>query len=226
MESPFIVVISGSKAIEKRRLDQEIITIGRAPGNNIVIDNLTVSNNHAIIYKKGDKVFVKDTESESGTFVNGLRISETEFCNGDVIMIGKHIIKFYYDEDYRPEDSLGFQSDGDITIADDKIQEELLRNLGGEFRAPRLILSNGREIEINGESFTIGSGDNSILKIDGIFIKNPHAKIIKETDGTYRIISMCSLFVSIKVNGVKVKEKVLRDKDVIRIGKHEMIYIA
>ncbi|HSE84342.1 MAG TPA: FHA domain-containing protein [Thermodesulfobacteriota bacterium] len=207
MDSPFIIVTLGSKIIGKRRLDQEIITIGRTPENDIVIDNLTVSSNHAIIYKKDDKVFVKDTESESGTFVNGLRISETEFGNGDAIMIGKHIIKFYYEEDYKFEEGFNLQGDGDTTLVDVKIQEEFLRNLVGEYGASRLILSNGREIEINGELFTIGSGDNSSLKIDGVFIKNPHARIIKGADGTHRIISTGSLFRPTRVNGVKVKEK-------------------
>ncbi|HEX3037145.1 MAG TPA: FHA domain-containing protein [Thermodesulfobacteriota bacterium] len=224
MGLPFIIVTLGSKEVERRKLDQEIITIGRAPENDIVISNLAVSRNHSMIHKMGDKVFIKDLDSANGTFVNGVRIDETEFSNGDVILIGKHVIKFYYEEDSKSEGSFDFQNDGGTVVVDARTQEKFLRKLKGEYKASKLILPNGREVEINGDSFTIGNGDNLNLRIEGIFIKNPHAKIIRGADGAYRIVSTGSIFRSTTVNGIKVKEMVLKDGDMIKIGKHEMIF--
>lgn len=224
MRLAFITVTLGSKVVEKRSFDQEIITIGRAPENDIVINNLAVSRNHAIIHKNGDKVVIKDLESANGTFVNGVRISETEFGNGDVMLVGKHVIKLNYEEDSKPEGDLDFQTGGGTVIVDAKTQEKFLRRLKGEYKASKLILPNGREVEINGDSFTIGNGDDSNLKIVGFFIRNPHARIIKGADGTYRIVSTGSFLRSTRVNGIKIKEMALKDGDMIKIGKHEMIF--
>lgn len=226
MEVPLLVVMLGSKIVEKKRLDQEMVSIGRAQENDIVINNLSVSRYHAIIYYKGGKVVIKDMGSSNGTFVNGAKIDETDLWIGDIVLIGKHAIKFSKEEEQRPEDDLSFQGEGGTVMVDSRTQEKFLEKLkSNPFKAPRLILSDGREIEINGDYFTVGKGDNSNLKIDGFFIRNPHAKIIKLQDGTYRIISMGSFLRPNTVNGSKVKEKVLRDGDIIKIGGNEMMFV-
>jgi pSer/pThr/pTyr-binding forkhead associated (FHA) protein len=60
MGFPLVVITLGSKVIERRKLNQAIITIGRAPENDIVINNLAVSRHHAMIYRNDEKVFIKD----------------------------------------------------------------------------------------------------------------------------------------------------------------------
>jgi len=229
MRTPFIVVTLDSKVIERKRLDKGEITIGRAQENDIVIDNLAVSRRHAKIFTsfwKGSKVVIKDLGSANGTFVNGLRVDEAELKNGDMILVGKHILKFYEEGAPKPEESLVFRGERGTVMVDAKTQEKFLEKLQSErfSKAPRLILSNGKEIEIKDDSFTIGSGDNPNLKIEGLFVKSPHAKILKRTDGAHRIVSMGSFIRPTKVNGTTVKEKVLRDGDIIKIGKHEMIF--
>ncbi|MBI2487321.1 MAG: FHA domain-containing protein [Deltaproteobacteria bacterium] len=226
MEVPILVVTLGSKTVEKRKLDQEMISIGRVQENDIVINNLSVSRYHAIIYNKGGKVVIKDMGSSNGTFVNGAKVDEADLWIGDVVLIGKHVIKFSKEEDQRPGDDLAFQREGGTVMVDARTQEKFLEKLKSDpFKVPRLILSSGREIEINSDYFTVGKGENSNLKIDGLFIKNPHAKIIKLPDDTYRIISMGSFLRPSTVNGSKVKEKVLRDGDIIKIGGNEMMFV-
>ncbi|MGH7901083.1 MAG: FHA domain-containing protein [Thermodesulfobacteriota bacterium] len=226
MEVPLFVVTLGSRTVEKKKLDQEIISIGRAQDNDIVINNLSVSRYHAMIYNKGGKVVIKDLGSANGTFVNGAKVDEADLWLGDVILIGKHVIKFSKEEDQRRDNGVAFEREGGTVMVDAKTQEKFLEKLKSDaFKIPRLILSNGREVEINGDYFTVGKGDHSNLKIDGLFIKNPHAKIVKLTDGTYRIISMGSFLRPSVVNGDKIKEKVLRDGDIIKIGRNEMMFV-
>ena len=67
------------------------ITIGRAPGNNIVVDSKLASRNHAIIQKIKDAFFLKDCNSTNGTFLNGTKIPADKYIrihSGDKITIG------------------------------------------------------------------------------------------------------------------------------------------
>ncbi len=227
MEVPILVVTLGSKVLEKKRLDQEMISIGRAQENDLVINNLSVSRYHAIIYNKGGKVVIKDMGSSNGTFVNGTKIDETDLWIGDVVLIGKHAIKFCKEGEIGQEDDLAFQGEGGTVMVDAKTQEKFLEKLKSDpLRSPKLILSDGREVEIKSDYFTVGKGENSNLKIEGLLIRNPHAKIIKLQDGTYRIVSMGSFLRPSTVNGSKVTEKVLRDGDVIKIGGNEMMFVT
>ena len=75
-------------------LDKERITIGRRPSNNIHIDNLAVSGEHAAIVSIGRDSFLEDLDSSNGTLVNGKPIKKHVLQNGDVIEIGKYQLKY------------------------------------------------------------------------------------------------------------------------------------
>ena len=71
-------------------LDKERITIGRRPTNDIHIDNLAVSGEHAVVVTIGNDSFLEDLESSNGTLVNGQPIKKHVLQYGDVIEIGKY----------------------------------------------------------------------------------------------------------------------------------------
>ena len=75
-------------------LNQERITIGRKPENEIPIDNLAVSGKHALIISILDDSFLEDLGSTNGTYVNGKLVKKHALKNGDVIAIGKHELKY------------------------------------------------------------------------------------------------------------------------------------
>jgi pSer/pThr/pTyr-binding forkhead associated (FHA) protein len=75
-------------------LNQERITIGRKPENEIPIDNLAVSGKHALIITILDDSFLEDLGSTNGTYVNGKLIKKHALKDGDVIAIGKHELKY------------------------------------------------------------------------------------------------------------------------------------
>ncbi|MBF0285471.1 MAG: FHA domain-containing protein, partial [Magnetococcales bacterium] len=73
------------------------ITIGRLPGNTVVIDNLAVSRRHARIVREDETYFLEDLASYNGVFVNGEKITRRPLGHGDVIVIGKHVLEFRVD---------------------------------------------------------------------------------------------------------------------------------
>jgi FHA domain-containing protein len=75
-------------------LDKERITIGRRPANDVHIDNLAVSGEHASVLTIGSDSFLEDLDSSNGTMVNGKVIKKHVLQNSDVIEIGKYQLKY------------------------------------------------------------------------------------------------------------------------------------
>jgi len=79
-------------------LDKERIILGRKPENDIQVDNLAVSGQHAAIITILNDSFLEDLDSTNGTYVNGKLVKKHALKNGDVITIGKHELKYVNDE--------------------------------------------------------------------------------------------------------------------------------
>jgi pSer/pThr/pTyr-binding forkhead associated (FHA) protein len=73
------------------------LSIGRRPGNDLVLDHLTISGEHAAIDNTSNGAFVSDLGSTNGTLVNGQPITKHLLQNDDVIDLGKYKIKFLAD---------------------------------------------------------------------------------------------------------------------------------
>src|SRR4030095_10574461 len=72
-------------------LVSDIFMIGRAPVNDIVIDNPVVSARHAMLLKVGDSYWLKDLDSTNGTHINGLLFTYGELKDGDKIRFGSAV---------------------------------------------------------------------------------------------------------------------------------------
>ncbi|HEY5899115.1 MAG TPA: FHA domain-containing protein [Burkholderiales bacterium] len=75
-------------------LTKERTTIGRKPHNDIQIDNLAVSGEHAVIVTILNDSFLEDLGSTNGTVVNGNPIKKHFLQNNDVVELGKYKLKF------------------------------------------------------------------------------------------------------------------------------------
>ena len=75
-------------------LENERTTIGRRPTNDIQIDNLAVSGEHAVILMMGDDFYIEDQDSTNGTEVNAKLVKRHLLQPGDLIVFGKHQLKF------------------------------------------------------------------------------------------------------------------------------------
>jgi pSer/pThr/pTyr-binding forkhead associated (FHA) protein len=70
------------------KLDRSKLTIGRRPYNDIVLDHVTVSGEHALLELKGADYELLDIGSSNGTFVNNLRVTRKRLRPGDYVSIG------------------------------------------------------------------------------------------------------------------------------------------
>jgi len=89
-----LVLSFNGDVVKEYELNKEIITIGRKPDNDIHIDNLAVSGNHAKILTILNDSFIEDLGSTNGTFIGGNKITKHALQNGESIVIGKHELKY------------------------------------------------------------------------------------------------------------------------------------
>lgn len=75
-------------------LNKERIAIGRKAHNDIQIDNLAISGDHAAVVTILDDSFLEDLNSTNGTLVNGQPIKKHVLKNNDVIELGKYKLKY------------------------------------------------------------------------------------------------------------------------------------
>ncbi len=75
-------------------LTKERTTIGRKPHNDIQIDNLAISGEHAVVITILNDSFLEDLGSTNGTFVNGQSVKKHILKNGDTIELGKYRLKY------------------------------------------------------------------------------------------------------------------------------------
>ena len=93
-----IVSIDGV-VIKEVQLTKERTMLGRRPYNDIVIDNLAVSGEHAVMHMTEHEVEVEDLGSTNGTYVNGKAIKRQVLHTGDTIEVGKYKIRFLQEEE-------------------------------------------------------------------------------------------------------------------------------
>lgn len=89
-----LVLSADGAIINSRFIDKERITIGRAPDNDIVIADRTVSARHAEVVSVGEDQIVIDQGSLGGTFVNGERVSRRILAHRDVIEFGHFSLRY------------------------------------------------------------------------------------------------------------------------------------
>ena len=91
---PKMIVSIDGVVIKEVQLTKDRTSLGRRPYNDIVIDNLAVSGEHAVLQMAGSDVHVEDLNSTNGTYVNGKAIKKQLLRNGDTVEIGRYKIKY------------------------------------------------------------------------------------------------------------------------------------
>lgn len=91
-----LVFLSGNRSGERITLEVGRTTIGRHPGCDLVIDESSVSRQHAAIIVDGNAVFVEDLQSRNGTFINGNRLTgRRALDDGDEVKICDRRLLFH-----------------------------------------------------------------------------------------------------------------------------------
>lgn len=97
MAAKLILSMNGV-VLQEFALNKERMTIGRKDHNDIVIDNLAVSGEHAAIVTLMNDSFLEDLDSTNGVSVNGAAVKKHFLQNNDLIEIGKYKLKYLNDQ--------------------------------------------------------------------------------------------------------------------------------
>jgi hypothetical protein len=93
-----LVVSLDGVVIKEVQITKDKTTLGRRPYNDMVIDNLAVSGEHAVLQMVGNDVFIEDLNSTNGTYINGKAVKKQLLAHNDTVEIGKYKIKYLTDE--------------------------------------------------------------------------------------------------------------------------------
>jgi pSer/pThr/pTyr-binding forkhead associated (FHA) protein len=221
-QPPKLVVKLKNRPLKTYQFVGKTLTIGRLSENDIVIDNLSVSRNHASISTAKAGYILKDLGSKNKTYLNGKEIETSKLKNGDTITIGKYQIVFKIPT---PVTTAGEQMDQTVVIPNYHPKSDKLDiDFSSVSTAPaRLLqLSNQEEHILSKEKTTIGKKKDDDIRFSGIFISRIKVEInrikdnytIKKIKGKKDVI----------INGEKIEEKVLAGEDLIAIGSEEFVF--
>ncbi len=108
--SKLILTLDGA-VIREYPIEKDSLSIGRKHGNDIQLNDLTVSGRHALIVSMGEHIYVDDLGSTNGTLMNGARITKTLLNHGDVIQVGNFQFTFYDDTETEYEPTMFIQAE-------------------------------------------------------------------------------------------------------------------
>ena len=91
-----ILLKFNDKILKTIESDKKEIMIGRNAANDIAIENLAVSKQHARIVKQDEAYYVEDLDSTNGTYLNKIKITKKDLKNNDIIIIGKHSLEIHF----------------------------------------------------------------------------------------------------------------------------------
>jgi pSer/pThr/pTyr-binding forkhead associated (FHA) protein len=75
-------------------LATDVLHIGRGLTADLHLDEASVSRRHAILVPRDSRTRILDDRSSYGTFVNGRRIQQADLSDGDVIMLGRVMLRY------------------------------------------------------------------------------------------------------------------------------------
>jgi pSer/pThr/pTyr-binding forkhead associated (FHA) protein len=218
------------------------LTIGRAPDNDVHIDNLAVSDHHARLYAEGGKMMIEDLGSLNGTYVNDLRIDRAALRDGDNIQIGKHQLQLdtVHETSTTIADAVSSArktsapKTADTAVLDAEEQRELPHHSAAPaaraealstpsidlLHTPTLRVLRGRtdqsEYILAGKLTVIGSSEMASIQLLGWFAPDVGAQINHHADGYYLGLGDRVP----KLNGQPIHGPTrLRDGDIIQIGR-------
>jgi predicted component of type VI protein secretion system len=229
-----------NKILKEVPIGSRPVSIGRAPDNDIPVDNLAVSNYHAKVYHEAGRLVVEDLNSLNGTFVNDLRIERATLHDGDKIFIGKHAILVDASGDAAVPWDYGRKTAAPIVeetmVLDTKQRRDMLQQavaMGersqfapGRLKVPTLIILRGKtdqkEYVLNNKLTVIGKSPMATVRLRGWFTPQVVAQINKRDDGFY--IGPGSK--RAKINGVTIHGPTrLSDGDIIEVGGLRMNFL-
>ena len=94
-DTALLIATRGALSGSRYLLDEDEVTVGRDPRADILLDDSTVSRQHAVFRRENGAYTVIDAGSLNGTYVNRQRVDKAALKNGDEIMIGKFRLIYF-----------------------------------------------------------------------------------------------------------------------------------
>jgi pSer/pThr/pTyr-binding forkhead associated (FHA) protein len=212
-------------------LNQERLTIGRKPDNDIPIDNLAVSGKHALIITILDDSFLEDLGSTNGSYVNGKLVKKHALKDGDVVAIGKHELKYINehataDDDDFEKTMIIKPGSASAAVAAAQAAEKAVQSAapttpaptGGGMPLGRLTVLNGpiagKELELTKALITLGKPGTQVAVIS----RRPQGYFLTHIEGSSFPV----------VNGEQIGAKAyqLKGSDLIELAGIKMEFSA
>ena len=96
----YLIVLSGLNVGEMFRIGDRDVVVGRAQECEVQVSDDGVSRRHAMVRSIAKEIWLEDSQSRNGTFVNGERVGRHHLMDGDKIQIGAAtVLKFTYSDD-------------------------------------------------------------------------------------------------------------------------------
>lgn len=172
---PKVIVSIDGVVIKEVQLSQERTTLGRRPYNDIVIDNLAVSGEHAVLHLHlaTQAVEIEDLGSTNGTYVNGKTVQRHALRNADTIEVGKYKLRFLTDADGENFEKTMLFKPGMVPSRPPAVPQgpALIRVLSGA--------AAGREVALTKVVTTIGKPGVAVASIT----HRPHGYVLSHVEG-------------------------------------------
>jgi pSer/pThr/pTyr-binding forkhead associated (FHA) protein len=183
-----IIVSLDDNLIKVVPLNKDRMTLGRRPYNDIVVDNLAVSGEHAALQVIGHDYFIEDLNSTNGTYINEQKIKRQILKNGDTIEIGKYAIRYVQDGVSSQSATLN-KANASIDTDDEKPVEEKnplfeQTKFAEAYVAIKILsgASTGKELPLVKIVTTIGKPGEAVIAIT----KRPKSYMVAHVEGATR----------------------------------------
>ncbi len=236
---PTISLLFKDKILENYQISKgDTFLVGRNKINDIVIDNLAVSAQHAKIESDGNGFLYVDLQSENGSFVGDQLITSYWLNDGDTITIGKHKLKFLNPKINKQTEKQSSAINKTMQM-DTKRYRELMeknkqkidddnlsnKNIDKEHSRPLYVLSflseRKADLELNAKSVGIGKDPQSDIIIKGFAVGKTSAVINKLPNGWH--ISYVGGVSKPRLNNKTIKKSIkLNNFDIISIGSTKL----
>lgn len=214
-----LVVSLEGVVIKDVQLTKDKTTLGRRPYNDIVIDNLAVSGEHAVLQMVGSDVFIEDLNSTNGTYINGKAVKKQLLTHNDTVEIGKYKIKYLVGDGNEYEKTQVFKSDAPAPppLGREFAPPSGLGSFGGTVSPASIRVLNGaaagREVVLTKVVTTVGKPGVQVASIT----KRPNGYLFAHVDGSNRPL----------VNGQPLLGETtpLKNGDVIELAGTQMQFV-
>lgn len=156
---PKIIIKKNNLLVKKFSIPEEILafTVGSEQGNDIIVEDEKVSFFHLQFEKQSEDYYVRDLQSQNGTYINGRKISgRTQIKDNDEIGLGSHRLTFLHPKS-EPElitETIRSTGRSSIKIEDRIAGVPTLMNLNSWLNGD----SGGDGFERNGDFFVQNNG--------------------------------------------------------------------